>query len=374
VAANLDSARRESAAARLGAERRRVFVIGSMVALAAPLLPYLTGAWETGWFALASLPLPLAVRAGMFLVIFHLVIATIALPLAYYRGYALPRAFGLSRQSPRGWAFDWIKGTLLGTVLGSLVGGAFLWTVVATGHNWWWTFALIASLVGLVLVFATPYVLVPLFFKMEPLSDSATVERIHALVNRAGAPVRDVCSLDFSRRTAEANAAVIGIGRSRRVVLADTLLAEFSPGEVDAVVAHELGHHVNRDVQRLLLANAVLIWLGLFAAERLVSVALPVLSLPSLAYVPGYPMLFFVAELFFLIASPLLNWWSRRLETGADRFALQLTGDPSAFATAMRRIGCQNLVELCPPRWSEVLLATHPALQRRIQLAQSWRS
>src|SRR4030081_1491184 len=153
---------------------------------------------------------------------------------------------------------------------------------------------------------------------MRPLADTATVERIHALVNRAGAPVRDVCSLDFSRRTAEANAAVIGLGRSRRVVIADTLLAEFSPPEVDAVVAHELGHHVHRDVQRLWLGNAVLIWLALFAAGRLASVALPVLSLPSLAYVPGYPMLFFVVELFALVVSPALNWWSRRLETGAD--------------------------------------------------------
>src|SRR5207302_1953546 len=149
------------------------------------------------------------------------------------------------------------------------------------------------------------------------------VERIRALVNRAGAPVRDVCSLDFSRRTAEANAAVIGLGRSRRVVIADTLLAEFTPGEVDAVVAHELGHHVHRDVQRLLLGNAVLMWLGLFVAARLSPVALPVLSLPSLAYVPGYPAVF-----------------------------------------------C--LLEQRPPRWSEVLLASHPALHRRIRVAESW--
>jgi STE24 endopeptidase len=215
-------------------------------------------------------------------------------------------------------------------------------------------------------------VLVPLFFKMRPLADVETVARIHALVNRAGAPVRDVCSLDFSRRTAEANAAVIGLGRSRRVVIADTLLAEFTPGEVDAVVAHELGHHVHRDVQRLLVGNAVLLWIGLFVASRLEAVTLPVLSLPSLAYVPGYPVLLFVVELFFVVMAPLLNWWSRRLESNADVFALQLTHDPAAFTGAMRRLGCQNLVELCPPRWSEVLLATHPALGRRIQQALAW--
>jgi STE24 endopeptidase len=260
----------------------------------------------------------------------------------------------------------------LTALLGTAVGGLFLWIASVSGDNWWWIFGVCVSTIGLLLVFLTPYVLVPLFFKMRPLADTETVERIHAMVNRAGAPVRDVCSLDFSRRTAEANAAVIGMGRSRRVVIADTLLAEFSPAEVDAVVAHELGHHVHRDVQRLLLGNAVLIWAGLFVASVAVPAALPVLSLPSLAYVPGYAVLLFVAELYFLVCSPLLNWWSRRLESGADRFALQLTRDPSAFAGAMTRLGCQNLIEFCPPRWSEVLLASHPALQRRIHLAETW--
>jgi STE24 endopeptidase len=183
-----------------------------------------------------------------------------------------------------------------------------------------------------------------------------------------------VCSLDFSRRTAEANAAVIGMGRSRRVVIADTLLAEFTPNEVDAVVAHELGHHVHHDVQLLLVGNALLLWAGLFAASRLTPLALPLLSLPSLAYVPGYPALLFVVELLLLIVSPLVNWWSRRLESGADLFALRLTHDPAAFAGAMRRIGCQNLVEQCPPRWSEVLLGSHPALHRRIAMAEAWKA
>jgi STE24 endopeptidase len=372
VLAEHDCEQRALAAARLGAERRRLFFVGIIVSLAAPLIPYLTGLWETIWFSLAASNWPLAARTVVFLLGFHVAVAAIALPVSYYGGYVLPRAFGLGRQSRRAWAIDWLKGVLVSAALGTVVAAVYLWLVVATGGHWWWTFGLFASLIGVLLVFATPYVLVPLFFKMQPLADTTTAERIRALVSRAGAPVRDVCSLDFSRRTSEANAAVIGMGRSRRVVLADTLLAEFTPGEVDAVVAHELGHHVHRDVQRLLLGNAVLMWIGLFIASRFGSVALPLLSLPNLAYVPGYPVVLFVVELYFLLASPLLNWWSRQLETRADRFALQLTGDPSAFAGAMQRLGCQNLVELCPPRWSEVLLATHPALERRIQLARSW--
>jgi Zn-dependent protease with chaperone function len=363
---------RQAAAARLGAERRRLFVITTMLSLGALLVPYLTGAWETLYFSLASTSWPLPLRVAIFLVGMHLALSVVMLPLSYYGGFVVPHAYGLGRQSRGAWSLDWLKATLLGTLLGSVVGGLFLWIASASGANWWWVFGLSVSALGLLLVFVTPYVLVPLFFKMRPLADAETVERIHAMVNRAGAPVRDVCSLDFSRRTAEANAAVIGMGRSRRVVIADTLLAEFSPSEVDAVVAHELGHHVHRDVQRLLLGNAVLIWAGLFVASRVLSSALPILSLPSLSYVPGYPVLLFVVEVYFLVLSPLLNWWSRRLESGADRFALQLTRNPTAFAEAMQRLGCQNLVELRPPRWSELLLATHPALQRRIQLAETW--
>lgn len=370
--AGQDCPERQVAAARLGAERRRLFLVGMILSLAAPLLPYLTGTWETVWYALAATFWPIALRASLFLFGFHLTLSLIMLPLGYYSSYVLPHAFGLSRQTPGAWVLDWLKATLLTVVFGSAVGGIFLIVVSNTGPHWWWIFGLLVSLIGVLFAFITPYVLVPLFFKMRPLEDLETVERIHALVNRAGTPVRDVCSLDFSRRTAEANAAVIGLGRSRRVVIADTLLSEFSGPEVDAVVAHELGHHVHRDVQRLLLGNAVLIWLALFVASRLEPISLPILSLPSLAYVPGYPVLMFVAALFFVLVGPLLNWWSRSLEAGADRFAIELTQDPGAFVTAMQRIGCQNLIEMRPPRWSEVLLASHPSLHRRIRQARDW--
>lgn len=366
-----DCPERQRAAAQLGAERRRLYLISTLVSLAALLVPYLTGAWETLYFGLAATSWPLPLRIALFLVGMHLALALVTLPLGYYGGYVVPHAYGLGRQSRGGWALDWLKGTLLAAFLGSLVGGLFLWIASNSATNWWWIFGVCVSVIGVVLVFVTPYVLVPLFFKMRPLADTETVARIHALVNRAGAPVREVCSLDFSRRTAEANAALIGMGRSRRVVIADTLLAEFAPPEVDAVVAHELGHHVHRDVLRLLLGNAALIWAGLWLAWLATPAVFPLLSLPSLSYVPGYPMLLVVVQVYFLVFSPLLNWWSRRLESGADRFALRLTRDPAAFAAAMRRLGCQNLIEIAPPRWSEVLLATHPALGRRIRLAEA---
>jgi STE24 endopeptidase len=363
---------RQAAAARLGAERRRLFLISTPLGIALPLLPYLSGTWETLWYDLAATWWPLALRTGLFLLAFYLAYAVVLLPVSFYGGFVLPRAFGLGRQSWRAWAVDWLKGTLLGTALGLLVAAVFYASVDRFGDAWWVIFGVFVSLGTVALVFVTPYVLVPLFFKMRPLDDAATVDRVRALVRRAGAEVRDVCSLDFSRRTAEANAAVIGLGRSRRVVLADTLLAEFSPAEVDAVVAHEIGHHVHRDVARLLAVNLGIVWLGLALAARFGQSALPWLSVPGLAYVPGYPMLVATVEVFMLLVAPFGNWWSRRLESAADRFALRLTANPPAFAGAMQRLGCQNLVELRPPRWAEALLATHPALHRRIALADRW--
>ncbi|HEY2594283.1 MAG TPA: hypothetical protein VGK33_10320, partial [Chloroflexota bacterium] len=138
----IDCPERQAAAARLGAERRRLWVITTVVSLAALLVPYLTGAWETLYFSLAATLWPLPVRAAIFLVGMHLALAVVVLPLSYYGGYVIPRAYGLGRQSRAAWSVDWLKGTGLSAVLGSAVGGLFLWIASVSGPNWWWIFGL----------------------------------------------------------------------------------------------------------------------------------------------------------------------------------------------------------------------------------------
>lgn len=362
---------RAAMAAELGRGRRRLWLVGLPIGLLAPILPYLTGTWETIWYGLAGWEWPLPLRVALFLPLVHLLLAGVSLPLAH-AGYRLAVRFGLSRQTGRQWLADWLKAVLLGTAVATIGGGLFVWSVATFDTAWWVAFGVGISAGILLMTFLVPYVVVPLFFKMKPLEDRAVVERVHAVAQRAGAQVQAVCTLDFSRRTAEANAAVIGFGRSRRVVLADTLLAEFAPDEVDAVVAHELGHHVHRDVPRLLALSLGLTWLGLALGAWAAPWALPLLSLPSLAYVPGYPVLLAVAEAFWLLLMPVSNSVSRRIESAADRFALRVTGQPVAFANAMRRLATQNLIEMQPPRWAEVLLASHPPVYRRVAMAERW--
>jgi STE24 endopeptidase len=246
--------------------------------------------------------------------------------------------------------------------------------VAALPDAWWAVYAAIGSLAFAVLTFVAPYVLVPLFYRIRPLEDEQVVGVVRRLAAAARTEIRSVGTLDFSRKTAEANAAVIGLGRSRRVVLADTLLREFPLPEVASVVAHELGHHVHRDVPRVLGIQATLLLVGGLLAERVGPALLELAGAPpTLADPASFPLLLLGAELFGLVTLPLTNLASRRIETAADRFALRLTRDRDAFVSAMERLARQNLADPRPPRWAEIWLYSHPPVWRRIRMAEAER-
>ncbi|MBI2755767.1 MAG: M48 family metalloprotease [Chloroflexi bacterium] len=368
----LDPPDRQALARAYGAARRRLYLANLALSLLVPLAGYWSGASEGAWYALAATEWPLAIRAMLFLGLLHVAISLVDLPLAWYGGHVLPQAVGQSRQSFPGWLADWTKSMALGVLFAVLAAGWFYWSFAQWGERWWVVVASGYSLAGVSLTFIAPYVIVPLFFRMRPVDDANVRQRIEALSERAGARVREVCTLDFSRRTADGNAAVLGIGRSRRVVVSDTLLASFPADEVDAVVAHELGHHVHRDVPRLLLVHLLSLWVGLALAAWGGPRLLPVLSQPTLGYVPAYPQVLALAGLWSVLSAPLLNVVSRRAEARADQFALRVTGQPRAFASAMRRLGQQNLAEMQPPRWAELLLGTHPSLASRVRAAETF--
>jgi STE24 endopeptidase len=289
--------------------------------------------------------------------------ALVRLPLGFWRGFVRERRWGLSTQRFRGWIADVLKGTLIGAVFAGLVELALV-ALVRWSPGWWPLWAALALAGGmLVLSFLAPVVLEPLFNRFRPLADAELARELHALAERAGVPVREVLVADASRRTKKVNAYVSGLGRTRRVVLYDTLLERAAAPEVRLVVAHELGHRRDRHVLKgtlLGMAGAVvavlLVWaaLGSDAGDpRNAPVVLLLgLGLQLAALAPGSAL-------------------SRRWESAADRASLELTDDLRAFETAHRALALTNLSDLDPPRLVYLLLFSHPTPPERIAAARA---
>jgi STE24 endopeptidase len=298
------------------------------------------------------------------------------LPLGYFAGYRLSRRYGLTTQSTGGWLLDWLKVTALSLGIGTLLVVIFYWSVNAFGPNWWWVYALVLSGGVLLLTYLTPYVLVPLFYRLRPLEAGPLVERIDALFLRAGVRQPHIAAIELSAKTTAANAAVLGFGSSRRVVLGDTLLHSFSLDEIETVVAHELGHHVRGDIWRGIAIELGAIWLGLGLAALLLDPLFGALGWVSWAggwrEPTTFPQLVLLAEIAGLAVLPLSNAYSRHVERTADRYALELTRMPAAYAGAMRKLESQNLIEAEPPRWAEWLMYTHPPVAQRVRAAEAF--
>jgi len=297
----------------------------------------------------------------------------ITLPLGYYAGFHLPHRFGQSTQTIGGWLIDLAKSLLVGVCLGVplLVG---LYAIIRAWPDAWWAIAGAGYLaLTVVLSILAPIVLLPLFNRFRPLGDdrSDLVDRLIRLSEAAGRRVRGVYSFDMSRRTKSANAALVGLGRTRRIVLGDTLLDEFPADEIEAVLAHELGHHVHGDIPLAVLAGAGVMLVNLRMADAALAAAAARGALASPADPAGLLILLMVFSILGFLAAPLENAFSRWRERRADAFSVELTGRPQAFADAMTRLANQNLADANPPRWAVILFGTHPPLGERIRFAQA---
>jgi len=230
-----------------------------------------------------------------------------------------------------------------------------------------------ALFAGQVLIaFVTPIWLVPIFYRLIPLPEGDELRsRLLGLAERAGVPAIGVYIADQSRRSRTANAAVVGLGRTRRIILFDTLVKEFQPDEVEAVLAHELGHHAAGDVWRALMVQGVLTVAAMWVADRVLAAGASALGLFGPADVAGVPLLGLVTMAVSLLSLPLVNGWSRRIETRADDFALKLTRNPTPFIGAMERLADLNLAERKPHVLKELVLHSHPSVDRRIARARA---
>jgi Zn-dependent protease with chaperone function len=305
-----------------------------------------------------------AVATAAYGVLVIVLLAVLRLPISLWRGYVRERSFGLSTQSLHGWLVDWAKGLAISVALtgAALVGLVALVRWLPDG--WPLPAALAAAAFVLLVSFVGPLVLEPIFNRFEPVRDERLHASLRALANRAGTPVRDVLVCDASRRTLRSNAYVSGLGASRRVVLFDTLLQRGSQREVEVVVAHELAHRRERHVVKFTL-------LGM--AGAVVAVAVLWLVIGERAGDPRrIPLVLLLAFALELVALPPVAALSRRWERGADRLALELTGDAEALESAYRDLAAANIADLDPPRALHVLLATHPTIPERIAAARQF--
>lgn len=298
----------------------------------------------------------------------------LTLPLSYYRGFVLPHRYGLSTQTLRGWISDLIKAGFVSLILGvPLLVGLYAF-IGLLPEGWWFWAAAGYSLFTVVLATLAPILLMPIFYRIRPLSDehAGLRERLVELGQRAGTRVEGVFSFDMSRRTRAANAALAGLGRTRRILLGDTLLAEFSDDEIETVLAHEFGHHVHRDIPLSISVQSAFNFLAFFLASWGLAWSVGRGWIDGPADPAGLPILSLLIAILGFLTLPLSNAYSRWRENLADTYALESTHKPGSFVSAMTRLANQNLAEVDPERWAVLLLHSHPPLRARIQRAEAF--
>ncbi len=274
---------------------------------------------------------------------------------------------GLVTQDWVGYAGDVAKSTAIGALLAGAGGALLIFGMRRFGRVWWAPAAAVIVGFGVVTTYLTPIVLDPLFNKFTPLPDGRTRSTVLSLAREAGVDVGQVYVMDASRRTTAANAYVTGVGRTKRVVLYDTLLKDFSPGEVRLVVAHELGHVHHRDVPHGLLYLALVAPFGMLAVARLGERLAPRDSLGTAAAVPAVVL---AVGLMAPAITTISNQLSRGVEQRADQFSLELAGEPEQFIGFQKRIAVTNVSDPDPPALAQFLLGTHPTTMERIGLAR----
>lgn len=311
--------------------------------------------------------------ALFFYVVLLMVISKVlGVGLDYY-AFRLEHRYHLANQRLRSWLWDELKGWLLGLVLGSLLAEILYYTIRQSPQHWW----LIAWIVFMVLFifFAqiAPIVFLPLFYKFEPLENERLKERLLRLSERAGTRVRGVYEWKLSEKSKKANAALTGLGATRRIILADTLLQNYSDDEIEAVLAHELGHHVHRHILKSIGVHAAVTFVGFWAASAVLHYAVDQQHMfETLSDFANLPLLVLVSTVLSFLLMPVLNAYSRFNERQADRYCFQSIAAVGPFISSMNKLAEQNLAERTPSKWVEWFFHSHPAISRRVEAAEAW--
>ena len=297
--------------------------------------------------------------------------ALITLPLGFYSGYHIEHRYALSNQSLVRWAWERLKGILVSLPLAVAVLALLYYCLTTYGIWWWLPVSTALTLLSVVLTRLAPILIMPLFYKFTPIQNGSLKERIVRLCSETGLRIEGIFSFNLSKNTKKANAGFTGIGKSKRIILGDTLLQDFSEEEIETVFAHELGHYKHRHIIIGILIGIVSTFLGLFITAQLYEWSLTSFGFTAITDFEALPILAVWLSVFGLVTSPIGNVISRRHEREADAYAVQKTGNKSAFISALQKLAAMNLADPEPHPIVEFLFYSHPSIARRIRAVES---
>ena len=311
---------------------------------------------------------------ALYLVVFAAVCYVLFLGVDFYGGYMLEHKFGLSNETVLGWARRSIKKALLSLCM-LLIAAEVVYYFLRHFPRYWWLLATAAWLVfTIVLGRIVPTLIIPLFYKCRPLDNSELREKLLALGEKCGVGIREVFEIKLSKETKKANAGVAGFGKSRRILLSDTLLNDYTHDEIEAVFAHELGHVRLRHIWKILAFGAAASLVSFYLTFLLFEAGTRAFALEGVDDIAAFPLLALILMVVGLTLMPVQLAYLRHLEERADIFAMEHTGEPESFASAIDKLARQNLVDPCPSRLEELLLHDHPPISKRLRYIGGERS
>src|SRR6266404_2266099 len=353
--------------------RRWLGIVEFVLGLALLIVLLITG-W-TGWLrdlAYATAFQSYVLAVFLYVALLVLISKVLGLGLDYY-SFRLEHRYQLSNQKLRAWAWDETKGFLVTIILAAAL-VELLYFIIRQFPQHWWVLAWAGFLgVAVLLAQLAPVVLFPIFYKFEALQDEELKTRLVRLGERAGTRVRGVYKWHLSEKSKKANAALTGLGNTRRIILADTLLDNYSPDEIEAVLAHELGHHVHRHILKSIGVQAAVTFAGFWLASEVLQYAVDNARwFEGLSDFATLPLLILVFGGLSVLLMPVLNAYSRFNERQADRYCFQSVRSVEPFVTAMNKLAEQNLAERQPSKWVERLFHSHPSISNRVAAARAW--
>ena len=307
----------------------------------------------------------------MFGAVLGIITTIFSFPFDYFFGFRLEHKFYLSNLTFWGWIKEKLKGFLVAMLFGLPIVLLFYW-LISSYEYWWLIFGFIVTLYSVLLAQIAPIFIFPIFYKFKPIDDETLKNKIFNLCKKVGFKIGGVYSFDMSKTTKKANAAFAGIGKTRRIIIGDTLISGFSLDEIETVFAHELGHYKKGHIRNQIIISFFSTFAGLFIISKIYDVLLPVFGFAYRWEIAALPLLMLIAGVITFLTSPFGAWLSRKYEYEADRFAVETTGNLDVFKSTMEKLAFQNLADEEPPKLVEFWFHSHPSIKKRMEAAEKY--